>query len=172
MMKSTTQEWVQRLPFMQQSVLLSAIRGPDGVSKYHDVKFIQRWYRRCVLISAFDQEVITNPYDSRGGSFTGPSYFNFSISKDNWEVHMGPLVDKYMRTVDELPYHFQTHFMQAIQIVGYKHSDERIRNWWYSLYCRLVNDLHLNIELEQSLDRRLNDNRRDWLDSADKATTL
>lgn len=47
-----TQEWVHRLPFMQQTVLLTAVRGPDGIRKYHPCKDLLRWFRRCTLISA------------------------------------------------------------------------------------------------------------------------
>ena len=32
---SVTQFWVHELTFMQQSVLLTAIRGPDGLPKDH-----------------------------------------------------------------------------------------------------------------------------------------
>lgn len=59
---------------MQQTVLLTSIRGPDGVAKYHKVKYLLRWLRRCVLLSAMDGKVLGNPYDSNGGSFTGPSF--------------------------------------------------------------------------------------------------
>ena len=52
--KSVTQEWVHELSLMQQSVLLSAIRGCDGVARHHKSKALVKWYRRCVLLSAFD----------------------------------------------------------------------------------------------------------------------
>jgi hypothetical protein len=58
---------------MQQTVLLTAIRGPDGMPKYGAAKRLLRWYRRCILISALDGEILTTPWDARGGSFTGPS---------------------------------------------------------------------------------------------------
>lgn len=66
------QLWVSRLPYMQQSVLLACVRGPDNIEKYHASKALIRWYRRCILLSAMDGEVIDNPQDQRGGSFTGP----------------------------------------------------------------------------------------------------
>lgn len=73
-MASILQDWVQQLHFMQQSVLLTAVRGPDGIAAESTVKPILRWYRRCILISSLDQEVLTTPCDLRGGKFTGPSY--------------------------------------------------------------------------------------------------
>lgn len=68
------QDWVQGLPIMQQTVLLTAIRGPDGSPKYGATKNLLRWYRRCILVSALDGRPLTNPFDPGGGSFTGPSF--------------------------------------------------------------------------------------------------
>lgn len=71
--KSALQDWVMLLPIMQQSVLMSAIRGPDGIAKKHKCKPLIRWFRRCILLSAFEGIAIDNPYHPGGGSFTGPS---------------------------------------------------------------------------------------------------
>ena len=67
------QPWVSNLTLMQQTVLLTAIRGPDGVPKYGPTKMLLRWYRRCTLLSAMDKAVLTDPLSPGGGSFTGPS---------------------------------------------------------------------------------------------------
>lgn len=84
---------------MQQSVLLAAVRGPDGVHKEHPVKGMLRWYRRCILISAFDKRALTSPIDPGGGKFTGPTK---DIIKSRFD---------YLKSIDELPWHFNTHFM-------------------------------------------------------------
>ena len=34
-MTNVLQDWVSDLPMMQQTVLLTAVRGPDGLPKYH-----------------------------------------------------------------------------------------------------------------------------------------
>lgn len=172
--KCVTQEWTHSLTCMQQSVLLSAIRGPDGVAKYHSVKYLIRWFRRCTLLQALDHVVLTDPYDIRGGSFTGPS---FTTSEDvrlqsnySWERRMRELVDLYLQSTDEMPHHFQLHFMHAVEILGYKHPDLRIRGWWYSLYIILVQDLHLQPETEGQLDYRLGDDEAAWRDTSSEAT--
>lgn len=67
------QDWVQALYFMQQTVLLTAVRGPDGLPKYGAVKMLLRWFRRCTLVSAMDGKVLATPHELGGGSFTGPS---------------------------------------------------------------------------------------------------
>lgn len=72
-MGSVVQPWVGDLTMMQQSVLLTAVRGPDGLAKYHPVKYVLRWYRRCILLSSFLGQVVDNPIVLDGGSFLGPS---------------------------------------------------------------------------------------------------
>ena len=70
--------------------------------------------------------------------------------------------DTYLRHVDELPHHFQLHFMHAAEIVGYKHPDLAIRNWWRDFYEALVNDAHLFPETEEQMDERLSDCEAAW----------
>lgn len=164
-----TQSWVHQLTIMQQSVLLGAVRGPDGIGKYHNAKYLLRWFRRCVLISALDGVVLSTPYAFGGGSFTGPSYAPTTLDHD-WRANMDDLVDLYLQSLDELPHHFQMHFMHAAEILGYKHPDAQIREWWQKTYVRLVHDLHLWPEKECELDRRLGDDRGQWLERNDAAT--
>lgn len=170
------QKWILRLPVMQQSVLMSAVRGPDGIPKYHPVKFLHRWFRRCVLKSAMDGCVLKDPYSSNGGSFTGPSIvlpaaMSMMETAPQWEEGMDDLVSKYLQSVDELPHHFHLHFMHAAEIIGYKHDDDRIRTWWKLMYWRLVKDMHLTPETCEELDFRLSDNRDNWLAACDTATS-
>lgn len=171
--RSVLQDWVMQLPLMQQSVLLTAVRGPDGIDKYHPVKYLVRWYRRCILISALDGVVLDDPYDERGGSFTGPSFSYKDLSPMDeipWQREMDKLADGYIKSLDSLPHHSSMHFLHATEILGYKYPDVDIRDWWCKLYLRLVGDLHLHPETEAELDRRLGDNRDGWLERADPAT--
>lgn len=168
--RSVLQGWVEELSMMQQSVLLAAIRGPDGTPKYGGgAKMLLRWYRRCILLSAMDGRVLEDPIEPNGGSFTGPS-LEGEDDLDPWQERMQAHVNDYMRQLDQLPHHYQMHFMHAVEIVGYKHPDTYIRDFWRKLYYRLVNDLHLHAETEGELDARLGDNREGWLERADPAT--
>lgn len=151
-MKSVLQNWVQELSFMQQSVLIAAIRAPDGLRKDHPIKVIMRWYRRCTLISAFDNKAILDPYVKGGGSFTGPLTENeFKNARQT-----------YLKHIDEMPHHFQLHMMHAAEIIGYKHSDIEIRKWWNEFYLMIVNDAHLFPEPKNDMDKRLSDNEICW----------
>lgn len=169
-MPIVTQEWTHDLTCMQQTVLITAVRGPDGVAKYHPCKFLLRWYRRCVLLGALDHNVFTNPYDPRGGSFTGPSYPWPPGLDHDWTESMNDVVERYLQSLDELPHHFQLHLMHAAEIVGYKHPDDRIRQWWHWLYLELAKDMHLSHETEAELDYRLGDNEGQWRSTSSKAT--
>lgn len=170
-MPVVTQPWTHDLPMMQQTVLLTAVRGPDNVAKYETVKYLLRWYRRCVLLSAMDGRVLADPHENNGGSFTGPSYYPNKYAPDEpWEKPLGDVLDGYLRSLDMLPHHFQMHFMHAAEIVGYKHPDERIRYWWHHCYVTLVKDLHLEPESCEQMDARLGDNRKGWLAANNPAT--
>ena len=169
MTKSVLQDWVSGLTFMQQSVLLTAVRGPDGTPKYHPSKFIIRWFRRSVLMSSFAGRAILNPHEPDGGSFYGPAC-DAPVDGAPWEPLLNRRASEYLRALDELPHHFQMHLMHAAEIVGYKHPDLRVRAWWCKFYERLVHDMHLWPETEEQLDRRLGDSRAQWLERADMAT--
>lgn len=163
-----SQNWVHELTMMQQTVVLEILRGPDGLTKYHKSKYLLRWYRRCVVFSAMDGTVLTTPIEAGGGSFTGPSYDEADVRP--WEEPMKELVSEVIRSADELPHHFYRHMMHGIEIVGYKHSDTRIRAFWRETYERLARDLHLNPETEAQLDFRLGDVREQWIAAGDEAT--
>lgn len=166
------QPWVSDLPMMQQTVLLTAVRGPDTLPKYHPAKFLLRWYRRCILLSAMDGKILTDPSSSNGGSFTGPSCAKpSSLTDTTWQDQMDMRVTDYLRALDEVPLHFHMHLLHAVEIVGYKHPENDIGAWWLiNVYWRFVKDLHLAPESESSLNARLGDNRAAWLEHGDEAT--
>lgn len=171
-MTSVLQPWVASLTFMQQTVLLTAVRGPDGSPKYGPTKMLLRWYRRCILLSSLDGGVVlADPFDPNGGSFMGPSVLMRAADADyDWQWYLDEIVSQYLRELDALPHHFQLHLLHAAEIVGYKHPDEAIRAWWANVYLRLVHDMHLWPETEEQLDHRLGDNRDQWLSRNDPAT--
>lgn len=163
--------WVLEIPMMQQSVLFAAVRAPDGLRKDHPVKVLLRWYRRCVLLSAFDKRVLANPFEPGGGSFTGPfewhharDIFGGRVDGEGWSLScwFDEMRKVYLRHVDEMPHHFQLHFMHAAQIVGVHHPDEGTRRWWWEFYLMIVNDAHLHPESPCEMNLRLSDNCAEW----------
>lgn len=158
---SVLQPWVEELTLMQQTVLITATRGPDGIQKDHIAKILLRWYRRCILYSAFDGKIFKEFHEPGGGSFMGPSPI----------ADMNEVIDGYLRSVDEIPHHFQLHLMHASEIIAYCHPDEWYRNWWFNFYKRVVNDAHLTIETRMQMMKRLGDNEKNWRD-AEEVTAL
>ena len=153
--RSVLQDWTNEITFMQQSVLIAAVRGPDGIRKEHPCKVLCRWLRRCFLLSAFDGRALTDPYEPGGGSFTGAC-----LTDDvNGLAHA---VELYLKSIDELPHHFQLHLMHAAEILGYKHPDDGIRAWWNDFYLAIVRDAHLFPESEEQMDYRLGDKENQW----------
>ena len=152
--------WVEQLSLMQQSVLIAAVRAPDGMRKDHPVKVIMRWYRRCILLSALDGAILADPYVPGGGSFTGP--FTARHAADMGIDHFDQVREVYLRYIDDMPHHFQLHMMHAAEILGYKHPDDPIRAWWQLFYRMIVNDAHLHPESETSMDTRLSDDEAAW----------
>lgn len=158
--RSVLQDWVHGLSFMQQTVLLAVVRGPDGFEKHHPVKPLLRWYRRCILLSAMDGRALTNEYEPGGGSFSGPLPVDITLDQQ---------LDAFMRTMDQVPIHFWLHMMHAFEIVGYKHPDEQIGAFFLKAYTRMAHAMHVWPETEEQLDQRLGDNREGWLKRGDRA---
>lgn len=165
-MASVLNDWVQELPLMQQSVLLSAIRNCDGTPKFHKQKALIRWYRRCVLKSAFDGRELTDPRELGGGSFTGPVE----------DIHKA--LDDFLDSRDEMSLHYYAHAMHAFQILGYKYppmeglpGSGTVRNFWCNAYNRMAHALHLWPETENEMDRRLGDNEAGWRERNDPSST-
>ncbi len=159
---SIFQNWVCRLPYMQQAVIASGIRAMDGWEKLHQGKHMMRWIRRACMISSFEGYPIDTPFGSGGGSFTGsaPSMLTLEV-----------IADLFINSRDSMSQHFYTHMMHTIQVIGYKHSDVGIRGYFYYVYKRMVNAMHVEPESQERMDKRLCDNEQTWRARSDESLT-
>lgn len=188
--RSALQDWVMELPLMQQSVLMSAIRGCDGLPKRHKAKAIIKFYRRSILISAFDGKALTDPFAEGGGSFTGsianlndyaqfsdgpfPHYILNGNHLSEYDIRCSILqkvADDFLDSRDELLTHYQVHMMHGFEIVGYKHPEESVRDYFNSVYERLAKAYHLWPETVEQMDLRLSDNFENWVARNDISTS-
>lgn len=140
--------WCLDLPVQQQSVLLLAARGPDGVAKNHPCKSVVRAYRGSVLVAAARRRTLE--YGELADSF-------MSLDRFGSDVEWFADVRSYFDTADGLPHHYRMHLMHGAQILGYKHPDERFRLRWSMFYLMCVDDLHLWPESVHQMDARLDD---------------
>ena len=149
------QEWMFPLPMQQQSVLVLACRGPDGVEKYHGCKDIVVRYRATVLKAAY----LGRPMRiDEGDDTTFMSLRDFS-NDDLWQAYSNVFFD----FVDSIPHHYYMHLAHGAEIIGYKHPHELFRRRWRNFYHRCCDNLHLYPEDEAQMDSRLSDwHRQHW----------
>lgn len=135
---SVVQDWLAaNLTFKQQSVVLSALRGCDGIKKEDVSKALTRSFRSAILTNA--EDIIPEK------SFMGV------------DPKLAEKVDHFVDHPDHYPMHWVLHFTHAIEIVGYHHPDPHIAKFWNDVYLRLVNTFHMSPEGRQECDYRLRD---------------
>ena len=138
-MKRVVLPWLSGLSLKQQTVLLTALRGCDGVPKEDISKKFVRVYRSLILKNAeegFDRDIDHH-------------FMKEQITDSDVTEFLGHLDHYYM--------HWLTHFIYAIEIVGYNHPVSTIRQWWSCLYLGLVSAIHLSPESKEDNDYRLRD---------------
>lgn len=141
-MKSVVKSWLFGLTFKQQTVLLSALRGCDGKNKEDVSKTITRYFRYLVLKNADND-----------------TSFMQLVS----EAALLEIFTKFFSDIDSYPMHFILHLFHAIEIIGYKHPEVMIRNFWRDIYFLFCETIHLNPESELQLNKRLSDNKKENL---------
>lgn len=145
------QQWMFRLTVQQQSVLLLASRGPDGVAKSHPCKEITRVYRAVVFNAAKFGRPLRHLDE-------GDTFMSLRPLQRWSEV-----CRSYFDHVDSLPHHYHLHLMHGCQIIGYKHPDLSIAGPLQLFFYRACDDMHLTPESEEDMDKRLSDwNQEFW----------
>lgn len=134
-------DWVCGLTFQMQALLLTAMRGPDENNKYNAAKAIIRYLRGVVIKPAGDWDN-KNDNDFMWGEYT--SLFQHYV-EEFWKDH------------DEYPHHFIMHLVHCAEVVGYKHPDRTIAQFWGDFYQDACHAFHMNAETEEQLDSRLSD---------------
>jgi hypothetical protein len=155
------QDWIFNVNMQQQSVLIQALRGPDGFAKYHPCKTLVRHYRATILKAAHYGRPL------RAEDPEPPTFM--SISQFAKYRQWYPVLTDYFQHVDELPMHYHMHMIHAAQIVAYKHPDATMRNRWLEFYGKACDEMHLPMESEAVMDQRLADWERAHWDDYDQA---
>jgi hypothetical protein len=132
------QVWTWALPLRMQSLLMLAMRGPDGCSKENGAKVLLRELRSVVLVPAFP---------GKPDSFMG-------LQKGfcDWDV-----VETFAEHHDEYPHHWLMHFIHAAEVVGQFHPDHHVQSFWWNVYVALCHAMHMHNENLDELLRRLGD---------------
>ena len=150
--KSILQEWVTNLGLRHQGVLLTAIRVCDTWSKYSTEKPLIREIRGLVLVPFDERELLY-----QRGFMTGFKGFVHADGPDKRpaEVAFGEL----LASIDGLPVHYIMHLMHAMEIIGYCHPKDQVRDEYQRRYRRMTEKFHLNPETKEQMDARLGEDR-------------
>lgn len=139
-MSSVVQKWLaQNCTWKMQTVLLTSFRGCDGAHKDDRGKVFTRMMRATVLKNA------------------DPTTTFFPEAMNIREAYKTQMED-FFTDMDHYPVHWFMHLLHAAEIVGYKHPDKEIAEFWENFYCRGCYELHVTRETENQLDHRLSDN--------------
>lgn len=135
-MKSVVQDWLSgdNISWKQQTVVLSSLRGCDGQSKYDLSKKLTRQLRSTILHNA-------------GAADT--SFMRNTMTLEE--------VRELAEDSDKYPIHYYMHALHACEVIGFKHPDKEIREWFNGAYLIMVDALHLKPETEEECDYRLRD---------------
>lgn len=129
------QEWLYlNCSWKQQTVVLCALRGCDGLIKGNPTKVLSRTLRNVVLKNADDST-------------------SFMYNKKITDKQIRDFTDY----LDSLPVHYVTHFTHGIEIVGYYHPDEEIRKMWNDIYLVICRNFHMTPETKEENKERLKD---------------
>lgn len=152
MNNSIIQDWAAELGLRHQGVLVSAIRGCDGMLREDSSKHLVRFYRACLLKSHCE-----HPRDASSYMIWPKDCQN--LRQWDYEFKKGGF--------DHYPMHWLTHFIFAAEIVGYHYpetcpldSTVPVKHFWGLFYKRMVRRLHLNPETKEELDARLGANEQ------------
>lgn len=142
---SVLQDWVTKLQLREQGTLLTAVRGCDDEPKqWSSTGFSESPGRR---ITAFIRYCFMTPADEREIDIPGAFY------------QSTPPVPFRPSEFGHLPQHWYAHVMHALEIIGYRHPDNVLSTQAVNCYIDMVNNLHLNIESEPEMQRRLGEDR-------------
>lgn len=137
-MSSVVQNWVfnDGISMKQQCILLTALRSCDGIYNDDVSKTVIRKIRCTLLNNAADANT---------------NFMQTDVPLD--------IVARFAKSRDKYPVHFYMHVCHCCEVIGYKHPDTDIRQWFYKAYLLMVKALYLNPETEQECDERLCDGR-------------
>lgn len=134
--KSIFQDWVTELPLMQQSTILTAIRGCDTGGE--TAKEFSKAIRNSVLKPALHTEWFNN--NPRAKFFKAWDLPENLPVKYDW--------------FDPLPHHFVMHMIGVVKILAYKAPN---KDYWYTHFLGMCKAMKMHPESEQEMDARLKD---------------
>lgn len=148
--ESVLHDWVHELTFQQQALLLTCVRGCDGLPKYDTTKNIVRFLRGAIMKPAGEWD------GGNSDSFMWGNYSSIDTDGDlinTWTNNVSYLLKNH----DHVPHHFLMHLIHCAEVIGYKHPNSGISHAWNWMYLQFCESFHMSPESESTMDKRLND---------------
>lgn len=114
-MSTVIQSWVSTIPWKQQSILFSGLRGPDH-ALLKGIKMISRWMRSV-------------------------SQNNADVSKPYMNGIVLPQPGDIEKELEHSPCHFVHHFADALRVIAIHHPDAAIRETAYSYHFYIAEEI-------------------------------
>lgn len=144
--KSVLQDWVMQLPLREQGTLLTCVRGCDSEPKTWEKTGVA--YSPGRRLTAFIRWCFLNPADEREIDYEEGAFFISKPPKPFKPSEFG-----------HLPQHWYSHAMHALEIIGYRHPNNKIKMSAFDMYMEMVGNLHLNVEYKEEMIERLSEDR-------------
>lgn len=126
-------KWLSELSWKMQTVINQGLRAPD-THFCKKIKLLCRWMRGVVLQNA-DKE------------------HTFMCSKK--EI---PSLEDIENELNYCSMHYTTHFIYSLEIIAYRHPEQKTRQIAMNYYRGIVAELlHFGLETEQEMNIRLSD---------------
>lgn len=133
------------LPLREQGTLLTAVRGCDAEPKLWTATGIADSPGR--RLTAYIRWTFMNPADIREVDIPG-AFFQSKPPDPFKPSEFG-----------HLPEHWYAHVMHALEVIGYRHPDNRTEQTARYLYRAMVKNLHLMPEPRALMIERLSEDR-------------
>ncbi len=125
-------DWVAGLPWKQQSILLSSLRGPDNI-RHPELKKISRWLRRV-------------------------TQHNADPSTEYMQAETMPEPTAVIKELEFTSAHFVGHLGLALEIIGAKHPQKETAKLATAYYQGIMADVFFATPLTQKqIDERFRD---------------
>lgn len=124
-----------KLSWKQQTVLLTALRGPDA-GAIPALKIVTRWIRSIVVKNAAPKERF--------------------MRETEWKP-IKTIIAENTSDFAMLSVHYFMHLMHGLEIIGHHHPDLTTRAKAKSGYFDMCEYMHVHPETKEELDNRLED---------------
>lgn len=142
-MSSVLQDWVMKLPLREQGTLLTCVRGCDLTPKYPLFSNARR------IVSTLRWSFL-NPADPREVDYEPGSFFSAQLI---------PIEELRPSEFGHLPQHWCSHIMHSAEVLGYRHPDPEIAQYWKSVYYKFCRSHHVTPETKEVMSARLAEDR-------------